>query len=62
MKQRYMIVRITKTKMIQFCDESLITESCFEILEKDFFRPESAVNAKNKYSNPSQYIVVPYYI
>jgi hypothetical protein len=62
MKKKYMIVRINKTSRVQFNAEELLTESCFEPFEKDFETPESAVNAKNKYTNPSQFIVVPYYV
>lgn len=71
MIKKYMIVRIIKIhegfSVVKKTEKGTLwerdmTESCFEIFDKNFETPESAVDEKNKYTNPSQFIVVPYYV
>jgi hypothetical protein len=70
MGKKYMIVRIIKIHYISEIKktengtlwERDVSKPCFEIFENDFETPESAVDKKNKYMNPSQFIVVPYYV
>jgi len=61
MKERYMIVRILNI-LGQLTDDSLITEPCYVIVDKDYETPDSAWRVKEKYRESHHYIVVKYWI
>ena len=60
MKEKYMIVRIVNI-LAELKDNSCITEPCYQIVEKDYETLETAYNAKEKYREPQNYIVVQYW-
>jgi hypothetical protein len=62
MKEKYMIVRILNILSQMKSDDSLITEPCYVIVDKDYETPDSAWRVKEKYREPHHYIVVKYYI
>ena len=60
MKERYMIVRIVNI-VVELSNDELITEQCYQIVDKDYETPESAYNAMQKYRYPNHYSVVQYW-
>lgn len=60
MKKRFMIIRIENI-ISRFTDESMLTEPCYQIVEKDIKTPSEAYKIKEKYSEPQFYIVVEYW-
>jgi hypothetical protein len=61
MKEKYMIVRIVNIIAQSKDDNSMITEPCYQIVDKDYESPDSACRAKQKYREPQNYIVVQYW-
>ena len=61
MKERYMLIRILSIVAELKDNDELITEPCYQIVDKDYETPESAYNAKQKYRYPEHYIVVQYW-
>lgn len=61
MKERYMIIRILSIVAELKDNEQLITEPCYQIVDKDYETPESAYNVKQKHRYPEHYIVVQYW-
>jgi hypothetical protein len=61
MQKRYMIVRITNVLAQMKHDDSMITEDCYTIVDKDYDEPQHAYNIKQRYREPNHYIVVKYW-
>jgi hypothetical protein len=61
MKERYMIVRIINILAEMKDNNSMITEPCYQIVDKDYETPDSAYRAKEKYRESQHYIVVQYW-
>lgn len=57
MKERYMIVRIVNIKE----NDLMLTEPCYQIIDKDYETPDSAYRVKQGYREPQHYIVVQYW-
>jgi hypothetical protein len=60
MEKKFMIIRIEKI-ISRVTDELMLTEPCYQIVEKDFKSPSEAYEVKEKYSEPQLYIVVEYW-
>lgn len=56
-----MIVRITNVLAQMKHDDSMITEDCYTIVDKDYDEPQHAYNIKQRYREPNHYIVVKYW-
>ena len=61
MKKRYMIVRIVNILAQMKQDNSMITEDCYTIVDKDYEEAEHAYRTKEKYREPNHYIIVEYW-
>jgi len=61
MKEKYMIVRIVNIVAQLKDSNSMITEPCYQIVDKDYESPDSAYREKQKYREPQNYIVVQYW-
>jgi hypothetical protein len=61
MKEKYMIVRIANIVVQSINEDSMITEPCYQIVDKDYESPDSAYREKQKYREPQNYIVVQYW-
>jgi len=61
MKEKYMIVRIVNIVAQLKDDNSMVTEPCYQIVDKDYESPDSAYREKQKYREPQNYIVVQYW-
>jgi hypothetical protein len=59
MKEKYMIVRIVN--ILAETNNSTLTESCYQVIDKDYETPDSAYRVKEKYREPQHYIVVQYW-
>lgn len=60
MKERFMIVRIVNI-IKENKDGLMITEPCYQIVDKDYETPDSAYRVKEKCREPQHYIVVQYW-
>lgn len=60
MKELYVIVCIRKIHA-EFKDGDSITESCYNIISKDYQTLEAAYNVKQSYRYPENYIIVKYW-
>lgn len=61
MKEKYMIVRVVNILSQDKHNNSMITEDCYKIIDKDYDTAESAYRGKEKYREPQNYIVVQYW-
>ena len=59
MKEKYMIVKICN--IIGEVNHTMLTESCYIIIDGDYEDPESACREKDTYKYPEHYIVVKYW-
>lgn len=55
-----MIVRIVNI-LGEFNDNSMITDSCYAVVQKDFITLESAYEIKKEFRRPEHYIIVEYF-
>ena len=56
-----MIVRIINILAEMKHENSMVTEDCYKIVDKDYEEAEHAYRAKQKYREPSHYIIVEYW-
>lgn len=56
-----MIVRIENILAEMKQDNSMVTEPCYQIVGKDYETHDLAYIAKEKYREPSHYIIVKYW-
>jgi hypothetical protein len=61
MIKKYMIVRIVNILAELKDDNSMITESCYNVVELGLMTVELAYNLRESYRFPHNYIIVPYY-
>ena len=61
MKKRYKIVRIVDIVSQIKEDDLIITKDCYTIVDKGYKTAESAYKVKEKYTEPSHYIIVGYW-
>ena len=61
MKERYMIVRIVNILAEMKDNNRMLTESCYQIVDKDYETADSAYREKETYREPQHYIVVKYW-
>jgi hypothetical protein len=61
MKKRYMIVRIINILAEMKHENSMVTEDSYKIVDNDYEEAEHAYRAKQKYREPSHYIIVEYW-
>jgi hypothetical protein len=62
MKKRYMIVRIINILAEMKQDDSMVTEDCYKIVDKNYGEPEIAYKViEEEMREPSHYIVVEYW-
>ena len=59
MKERYMIVKIFN--ILGEVNDTMVTESCYQIVDGDYETPDSAYRVKENYIHPNHYIVVQYW-
>ena len=56
--EKYAVVRIKKW---MYGERSDVTQSCYEIFDKDFLSPETALKVKSIQSDPEFFIVIKYW-
>ena len=60
MKERFMIVRIVNI-IQENKDGLMLTEPCYQIIDKDYETLDSAYRVKQNYEHPFHYIIVSYW-
>ena len=55
-----MIVRIVNI-LAQINDNSMVTEDCYTIIDKDYEEAEHAYRVKEEHREPNHYIIVEYW-
>ncbi len=56
-----MIVRIVNILAEMKENDFMITEPCYQIIDKDYETPDSAYRVKETYREPKNYIIVQYW-